>query len=58
MNLLASFFPGMEIFASSIPQATAIGAALAIHDAWNAEPFPTNIIDLKRYAPQFGVTRF
>ena len=58
MNLLASFFPGMEVFASSIPQATAIGAALAIHDAWNAEPFPTNIIDLKRYAPQFGVTRF
>ena len=58
MNLLASFFPGMEVYASSIPQATAIGAALAIHDAWNAEPFPTDIIDLKRYTPQFGVTRF
>lgn len=49
MNLLAAFFPDMEVFASSIPQATAIGAALAIHDAWNAEPFPTNIIELKRY---------
>ena len=58
MNLLATFFPGMEVYASSIPQATAIGAALAIHDAWNAEPFPTGIIELKRYSPQFGVTRF
>ena len=56
MNLLASFFAGMEVYASSIPQATAIGAALAIHDAWNAEPFPTNIIELKRYMPQFGVS--
>lgn len=58
MNLLASFFAGMEVYASSIPQATAIGAALAIHDAWNAEPFPTNIIELKRYFPQFAVNLF
>jgi sugar (pentulose or hexulose) kinase len=50
MNVLAAFFPTMEVFASSIPQATAIGAALAIHDAWNGEPFPSHIIDLKRYA--------
>ena len=49
MNLLAAFFPAMEVFASSIPQATAIGAALAIHDAWNAEDFPTNIIELKPF---------
>ncbi len=49
MNLLASFFPGMDVFASSIPQATAIGAALAIHEAWNAEDFPANLIQLKAY---------
>ena len=49
MNLLAAFFPTMEVFASSIPQATAIGAALAIHEAWNGEPFPSQIIDLKHY---------
>lgn len=49
MNLLAGFFPGMEVFASSIPQATAIGAALAIHFAWNADPLPENIIQLKHY---------
>jgi sugar (pentulose or hexulose) kinase len=49
MNLLAAFFPTMEVFASSIPQATAIGAALAIHETWNGEPFPSQIINLKHY---------
>ena len=49
MNLVAAFFPEMEVFASSIPQATAIGAALAIHDAWNAQEFPHQIIELKHY---------
>lgn len=55
MNLLAMFFPQMKVYASSIPQATAIGAALAIHSAWNAEAFPTDIIELKHYqAPAVG----
>lgn len=49
MNLLAAFFPAMEVFASSIAQASAIGAALAIHEAWNGEPFPSRLIDLKHY---------
>ena len=49
MNLLTAFFPGMEVYASSIPQATAIGAALAIHEAWNPKPFPQHIITLKRF---------
>jgi sugar (pentulose or hexulose) kinase len=55
MNLLASFFPSMDVFASSIPQATAIGAALAIHDAWNGEDFPTNIIQLKQFPSQIVI---
>lgn len=49
MKLLASFFPDKEVYASSVPQATAIGAALAIHDVWNAEEFPANIVELKKY---------
>lgn len=49
MNLLASFFPEMKVYASSIPQATAIGAALAVHGSWNGESFPKNIIELKPY---------
>lgn len=56
MNLLAAFFPHMEVHASSIPQATAIGAALAIHDAWNGEDFPRNIIQLKHYPPAVTIS--
>ena len=55
MNLLASFFPTMEVYASSIPQATAIGAALAIHDAWNAREFPVSLIQLKPFKPQVAI---
>ena len=49
MHLLASAFPGMEVFAASIPQASAIGAAMAIHPHWNERPLPSDIIELKYY---------
>lgn len=51
MNLLTTFFKGMEVYASSVPQATAIGAALAIHPAWNAEDIPAHIVELKAFKP-------
>ena len=50
MNLLAFFFPGIEIFAASMAQATAVGAALAIHGTWNKEDLPNDIIELKFYS--------
>ncbi|MEO6915239.1 MAG: carbohydrate kinase, partial [Chitinophagaceae bacterium] len=50
MYLLAAGFPEMEVFAASVAQATAMGAALAIHKHWNKKPLPGNIIDLKYYA--------
>ena len=49
MNLLASQFPEIEVFAASVAQATAIGAALAIHAHWNTQAAPSNLIDLKYY---------
>lgn len=49
MHLLAAAFPHIEVFAASIPQATAIGAALAIHSHWNGRQKPGDIIDLKFY---------
>ena len=49
MNLLAKAFPEMEVYAASVAQATALGAALAIHGDWNTENIPQNLIDLKRY---------
>jgi len=49
MHLLAAAFPHIEVFAASIPQATAMGAALAIHSHWNSRQMPGDIIDLKFY---------
>ena len=50
MSLLAKAFPRMEVFSSSLPQASALGAALAIHKFWNSKPVPADIFDLKLYS--------
>ncbi|RYF69066.1 MAG: hypothetical protein EOO39_18270, partial [Cytophagaceae bacterium] len=53
MNLLAAAFPEIDIWAASVAQATSLGAALAIHEHWNPEPIPADLIDLTYYpAPQ------
>jgi L-fuculokinase len=49
MHLLAASFPGYEIYAASVAQASAIGAALAVHTAWNKKKPAHNIIELKAY---------
>jgi len=49
MHLLAAAFPEIEVFAASVPQATAMGAALAIHPHWNSRFLPGDIIELKFY---------
>jgi len=50
MHLLAAAFPKIEVFAASVAQATAMGAALAIHKHWNNKSLPGDIIDLKFYS--------
>jgi sugar (pentulose or hexulose) kinase len=50
MHLLAAAFPGIEVYAATVAQASALGAALAIHHQWNSNTLPDNIIDLKLYA--------
>jgi sugar (pentulose or hexulose) kinase len=50
MHLLATAFTGMEVLAASVAQATAIGAALAIHSSWNNNKLPDNLIELKDYS--------
>jgi sugar (pentulose or hexulose) kinase len=50
MNLLAAAFPGLEVFAASMAQATAMGTALSIHHAWNTKSMPNDIIELKYYS--------
>ncbi|MEJ7589517.1 MAG: FGGY family carbohydrate kinase [Ferruginibacter sp.] len=50
MNLLAQYFPGIEVFAASLAQATAIGTALSIHQSWNSKTLPNDLIELKYYS--------
>ncbi|MEO8405008.1 MAG: FGGY-family carbohydrate kinase, partial [Chitinophagaceae bacterium] len=50
MNMLATFYPGKEVYAATIAQSTALGAALAIHGSWNDQSLPANMIDLKYYS--------
>jgi sugar (pentulose or hexulose) kinase len=50
MNLLAAAFPQLEVYAASMAQATALGAALAIHSSWNKKSIPNTLITLQYYA--------
>jgi len=49
MNLLAIAFPQIEVFAASMAQSTALGAAIALHKSWNSKPLPSNLIELNYY---------
>ncbi len=49
MNLLAAAFPEMEVYAASVSQSTALGAALAIHDSWNELPVSNTLVNLQYY---------
>lgn len=51
MNLLALAFPKIKVFGASIAQASALGAALAIHQHWNTKPVLENIIELNYFPP-------
>jgi sugar (pentulose or hexulose) kinase len=50
MNLLAMAFPELEVYAASMAQATALGAALAVHSAWNKKAVPNTLIRLQYYS--------
>ena len=49
MNLLAAAFPGIKVCAASIPQASALGAALILHDHLSKKKIPPDLIALKYY---------
>ncbi len=51
MQMLADALPSYEVYASSVPQATALGAAMAIHASWNSKPLPDNLVATQRYQP-------
>ena len=49
MILLAEAFTGIEVYAVSVPQASALGAALAIHRHWNRQSVPATLVELKHF---------
>lgn len=51
MHMLATAFPAWEVFAANVSQASAIGAALAIHSKWNQLSIPDDLISLRKYGP-------
>ena len=51
MSLIAREFPAMEVFAAAMPQATALGAALLMHQHWNTAEIPQNLVELKLFKP-------
>jgi L-fuculokinase len=49
MTLLAEAFPQLEVYASELAQASALGAALAVEAAWNTgQPFDGSQFSLKK----------
>ena len=50
MYLLARAFPQMEVYAAKMAQASALGAALAIHSSWNKQDIPETIVELTNYS--------
>ena len=49
MHYLALAFPETEVYATTVAQASALGAALSIHKYWNSLKIPTDIIKMKLY---------
>lgn len=49
MNFLAWAFPAMEVYAASVSQATAIGAALAIHEHWSSKQIAGDMVEMKLF---------
>ncbi len=53
MHMLAAAFSGLEIYAAQVAQASALGAALVIHDDWNTRSIPNDIIQVKYFSSPF-----
>jgi L-fuculokinase len=49
MQLMAMAYPAIEVYAASIAQASAIGAAMAVHSYWTKRSLPVDLIELVRY---------
>jgi L-fuculokinase len=50
MNLLAMYFPKLEVYGATVAQASALGAALAIHRYWSDKAMVGDMIQLKLFS--------
>lgn len=50
MKMLSEAYPGIKVQTSEVPQASALGAALVLHDSWNSRPVPEDLIKLREFA--------
>jgi sugar (pentulose or hexulose) kinase len=51
MQMLANAYLSHEVYAASMAQASALGAALAVHKHWNKSNPSSELIELKAYKP-------
>jgi sugar (pentulose or hexulose) kinase len=51
MYMLANAFPHKRIYAATLPQASALGAAMVIHSAWNDHAVPSRGPDFRLFPP-------
>lgn len=50
MHLLAASFPGIDTYAASVPQATALGAGLVLHQRWISRSLPPHLVQINKIA--------
>jgi L-fuculokinase len=56
MHLLACAFPEHEVYAATVAQASALGAALAVHTSWNSKKLSSELVELKGYTASLPIT--
>ncbi len=49
MRLLARAFPKIDVFTADVAEATALGAAMIIHEKWNKKEISNKMVSLKKY---------
>ena len=54
IRLLASKMHMYDVYSAKISQASALGAAIAIHDSWNPNPLHTELIKINHVHPKIG----
>lgn len=54
MTLLARAYPQAKVYAASVTQASALGAALVIHDDWNTKPVRPDLLKLISFHKNAG----